>query len=125
MFADLNMLDRALKSDPKQSNNWRTSPEYFQSVEGGLKCGTLNISPAWFEQGHEVFRCLSHVCINLISTADQRALPEGVVRSYEREPDLRVVEKKPVVICIDGRYPQHSPTGTIQLGCAGPTAVRI
>jgi len=56
MFADLKMLERALKMDPKPSVNWRTSPEYYVPVAGGLKAGNLNISPAWFEQGHEVFR---------------------------------------------------------------------
>jgi len=56
MFADLKMLERALKMDPKPSVNWRTSPEYYLPVAGGLKAGSLNISPAWFGQGHEVFR---------------------------------------------------------------------
>ncbi|KAF8810593.1 hypothetical protein BYT27DRAFT_7091497 [Phlegmacium glaucopus] len=66
IFADLHMLDRALKSDPKQSNNWRTSPKYFESVEGGLKCGTLNISPAWFEQGHETNEHFLKVSLDLM-----------------------------------------------------------
>jgi len=55
MFADLKMLEQALKTDPKPSSNWRTTPENYQPVEAGLKAGTMSISPAWFEQAHEVF----------------------------------------------------------------------
>ncbi|KAF8799919.1 hypothetical protein BYT27DRAFT_7263528 [Phlegmacium glaucopus] len=96
------MLDWALKVDPKLSNNWQTSPEYFQLVEGGLKCGTLNISPARFEQGHEVFRCLLHVCMNLISTTNQRALPEGVVRPYEGGPTCEWLRKSRSLFALMG-----------------------
>jgi hypothetical protein len=53
MFADLKMLEPALKMDQK-SNNWRASPEYYRSIINGLKPGSINCSPAWFEQGHEV-----------------------------------------------------------------------
>ncbi len=35
MFADLKMLERALKMDLKPSVNWRTSPEYYVPVAGG------------------------------------------------------------------------------------------
>ena len=59
MFADLKLLERALKMDAKPSSNWRSTPESYHSVEGGLKAGSMNISPAWFEQGHEVFRLQS------------------------------------------------------------------
>lgn len=55
MFATLKMLESALKINPKLSKSWRTSPENYQAVKDGLKPGTMNISPAWFEQGHEVF----------------------------------------------------------------------
>ena len=68
MFADLKMLERALKLDLKPSSNWRTTPETYRPVEGGLKAGTMSISPAWFEQGHEVFSPLQ-VFINLIGRA--------------------------------------------------------
>lgn len=59
MFADLKMLEPALKMDRKTSKSWRTSSEYYHSVLDGLKPGSLNISLAWFEQGHEVFIYLS------------------------------------------------------------------
>ena len=53
MFADLKLLEPVLKN-PKSSNSWRTSSEYYRPVKNGLKPGSMNISPAWFEQGHEV-----------------------------------------------------------------------
>jgi hypothetical protein len=55
MFSDLKMLQSALKMDRKKSKSWRTSSEYYQPVIDGLKPGSMNISLAWFEQGHEVF----------------------------------------------------------------------
>jgi hypothetical protein len=55
MFADLKMLEPVLKFNPNPSTSWRLSPEYYQPVDNGLKPGSLNISPAWFEQGHEVY----------------------------------------------------------------------
>ena len=54
MMADLKMLEPVLKFNPNPSTSWRLSPEYYQSVINGLKPGSMNISPAWFEQGHEV-----------------------------------------------------------------------
>ncbi|KAF8801179.1 hypothetical protein BYT27DRAFT_7115442, partial [Phlegmacium glaucopus] len=66
MFRDLNMLNRALKLDNKPSGNWRTSPEYYWPVEGGLKAGSMNISPAWFEQGHESEEHKLKVSVDLI-----------------------------------------------------------
>lgn len=53
MFADLKSLEPVIKMDGKK-DNWRSGPEYFRPVTDGLKAGTFNISPAWFEQGHEV-----------------------------------------------------------------------
>lgn len=53
MFADLKLLEPVLKN-PNTSKSWRTSSEYYRPVANGLKPGTMNISPAWFEQGHEV-----------------------------------------------------------------------
>jgi len=55
MFTDLQALERMLKVDP-QSANWRIGPDFYRPVSRGLKPGTLNISPAWFEQGHEVLK---------------------------------------------------------------------
>jgi hypothetical protein len=54
MFADLKMLEPALKMNRNSSKSWRTSSEYYRPVLHGLKPGSMNISPAWFEQGHEV-----------------------------------------------------------------------
>ena len=53
MFTDLKALECMLKVD-QQSANWRIRPDFYRPVSGGLKPGTFNISPAWFEQGHEV-----------------------------------------------------------------------
>jgi len=54
MFIDLHQIEAVLKINQNQSTNWHSGPEFYRPVEGGLKPGTTNISPAWFEQGHEV-----------------------------------------------------------------------
>jgi hypothetical protein len=54
MFGDLRRLESVLKINTRHQTNWRTGPEFYRVVEGGLKPGTVNISPAWFELGHEV-----------------------------------------------------------------------
>jgi len=54
MFKDLKILERALKVHGGQSGNWRTGPRFFALIAGGLKEGVVNLSPAWFEQGHQV-----------------------------------------------------------------------
>jgi len=54
MFSDLKHLERMIKVDTGKSANWRSGPDYFHPIGDGLKPGTFNISPAWFEQGHEV-----------------------------------------------------------------------
>jgi hypothetical protein len=52
MFDDLKLLEKASKGG--HSGNWRTGPTFFTSIPGGLKAGVVNLSPAWFEQGHQV-----------------------------------------------------------------------
>ena len=37
----------------KTGSNWRNDPNLFQSGEEGLQ-GSVSLSTAWFEQGHEV-----------------------------------------------------------------------
>ena len=54
MFADLHDLESVLKVNYNQPTNWHAGPHFFCPVEGGLKPGTVNIAPVWFEQGHEV-----------------------------------------------------------------------
>ena len=54
MFADLKPLERMIKVDKSKQGNWRSGPDLFYPIPGGLKPGTFNISPSWFEQGHEV-----------------------------------------------------------------------
>ena len=54
MFADLKILEPVLKFSLNPSKSWRISPKYYQPIINGLKPGSMNISPAWFEQGHEV-----------------------------------------------------------------------
>lgn len=72
MFADLKMLEEILRMDPN-SNNWRTSPQSYRSVIDGLEPGNMNISPAWFEQGHEVFYLptVLQVFVSLIKQSEE------------------------------------------------------
>jgi len=58
MFSDLKPLEQVIKVDTSKSANWRLGPECFYTIPDGLKPGTFNISPAWFEQGHEVISAL-------------------------------------------------------------------
>lgn len=54
MFSDLCHIEAMLKVNHNHPAQWRDGPKFYQPVKGGLKPGTVNISPAWFEQGHEV-----------------------------------------------------------------------
>jgi hypothetical protein len=55
------MLDKKRKKTKKKCKapkagacaSWRTDPRYFHSGTLALQ-GTINISPAWFQQAHEV-----------------------------------------------------------------------
>ena len=51
VFKSLTTLQSLLKVE-LSGKCWRTSAEYYRPA--GLKSGTLSLSPAWFEQGHEV-----------------------------------------------------------------------
>ncbi|KIM34639.1 hypothetical protein M413DRAFT_144266 [Hebeloma cylindrosporum] len=53
MLEDLMILERVLKVQKTQLENWRSGPRYFTPVPGGLPVGIANLSPAWFEQAHE------------------------------------------------------------------------
>jgi len=56
-----NMLWNSLKdvqssfSIDNSSSSMRVSPMYYRKSHKGLKPGNLSLSPAWFQQGHEVF----------------------------------------------------------------------
>ena len=41
--------------DKKSGSNWRVDPKYFKPKETCHLCpGSLNFSPGWFQQGHQV-----------------------------------------------------------------------
>lgn len=54
MFEELKILEKTLKVQQSQTDNWRVGPNFFTQIPGGLKPGVVNLSPAWFEQGHQV-----------------------------------------------------------------------
>ena len=51
VFGSLSTLESLCKVD-KSNKCWWTVAEYYRLVS--LKAGTVSLSPAWFEQGHEV-----------------------------------------------------------------------
>ncbi len=57
-FEDLQISERSLQINSK-STSWRVNRTYFCSEEGWLKEGNVCLSPAWFQQAHEV-ACLIH-----------------------------------------------------------------
>jgi hypothetical protein len=84
MFADLKMLEPVLKMNPNPSPSWRTSSEYYRPVINGLKPGSLNISPAWFEQGHEVLvYYLCDLCHTQIEQSKEHLLKVSEVLKRE------------------------------------------
>lgn len=114
MFADLKMLEPALKMN-QNSSSWRTSSEYYRPVINGLKPGSMNISPAWFEQGHEVLLLFTSCSTSFYRSdwAVGGTSPESIGRTQEREPYLRVVKEEPMAIRIDWRDPEHYSTFVI------------
>jgi hypothetical protein len=50
------LLAPMLKKSVKVDSNWRTNQEWFKpsSENDVLTPGCVNVSPAWFQQGHEV-----------------------------------------------------------------------
>jgi hypothetical protein len=77
MFADLRDLESVLKVNWNRPTDWRSGPEFYRPAEDGLKPGTINISPAWFEQGHEV-HSHSDLRIYLIIDPDGRTFTEDL-----------------------------------------------
>jgi hypothetical protein len=54
MWRSIKELEPELKVD-RSSTNWRAGPRYYRSSPDNLlKPGVANMSPAWFEQGHDV-----------------------------------------------------------------------
>ena len=51
VFGSLSTLESLLKVD-KSNKCWQTLAKYYWLAS--LKAGTVNLSSAWFEQGHEV-----------------------------------------------------------------------
>src|SRR5712664_2547371 len=56
IWAASDLLAPSLEKSIKVDSNWRTDQEWFsQSSENvELTPGCINLSPAWFQQGHEV-----------------------------------------------------------------------
>lgn len=54
ILEDLLILEGLFNVEQSQPQNWRAGPNYFTPVPRGLPVGVINLSPAWFEQAHEV-----------------------------------------------------------------------
>ena len=65
MFRDLQSLESILKIHHTKTMNWCSGPEFYWSVENSLRPGTVNLSPAWFAQGHEAKHHLLKVSLDL------------------------------------------------------------
>jgi len=53
MWQDLETLQRSLQIN-KGGKSWRVAPTHYRVEEGWLKPGSVSMSPAWFQQAHEV-----------------------------------------------------------------------
>jgi len=53
IWQDLEVLQKSLQIK-KNGNSWRVAPTHFRVEEGWLKPGSASMSPAWFQQAHEV-----------------------------------------------------------------------
>ncbi|KAG1788773.1 uncharacterized protein HD556DRAFT_1447618 [Suillus plorans] len=55
IWAATDLLTLSLKKSVKVNGNWRTNSEWFKhsSEDVGLTPRCMNLSPAWFQQGHE------------------------------------------------------------------------
>jgi hypothetical protein len=56
----------------KEDSSWRTSPTYFNH-RAKTKPGIITMSPAWFQQGHEV--CVTSTLTVYTYTDDAVSLP--------------------------------------------------
>jgi hypothetical protein len=56
MWAASDFLSPSLEKSVKVDSNWQTSQEWFKqsSEHVGITPGCINLSPAWYQQGHEV-----------------------------------------------------------------------
>jgi len=53
IWNDMKILQKSLHMK-NNCNNWRVGPTHFRVEEGWLKPGSASMSPAWFQQAHEV-----------------------------------------------------------------------
>src|SRR5712691_1867902 len=51
---------RPLLKVPQSGRSWRDSLNYFHSGEGPQ--GSVNLSPTWFQQGHDMSDSVSRLC---------------------------------------------------------------
>jgi hypothetical protein len=56
MWAASDFLSPSLEKSVKVDSNWQTSQEWFKqsSEHVGITPGCINLSPAWYQQGHKV-----------------------------------------------------------------------
>ena len=55
IWKSLKILEPALRMEEKATANWRNHVMHYRPAEHcQLKPGTVSLSPAWFQQGHEV-----------------------------------------------------------------------
>jgi hypothetical protein len=52
-------MQNSIQSDHNGRASWRCSEGLFSDTSGELPAGCINVSPAWFQQGHEVSYQLS------------------------------------------------------------------
>ena len=84
MWKNLKTLQRSLLIK-KNVNSWRVAPTHFRVEEGWLKPGSVSMSPAWFQQAHEVctnrlviWFSLTYLYRNPMSSRFPRRLPRHI-----------------------------------------------
>ncbi|KAG1726801.1 uncharacterized protein EDB91DRAFT_1254172 [Suillus paluster] len=74
------LLTPTLERSVKVSGSWRTNEEWFGqgSGSGDITAGCINISPAWFQQGHETVSDLE------VSASLKGPLSEDILKAIAR-----------------------------------------
>ncbi|KAG2127614.1 uncharacterized protein EDB93DRAFT_1096413, partial [Suillus bovinus] len=80
IWAATKLLSPSLERSMKVDGNWRTNPEWFKhhSEDVGLPAGCINLSPAWFQQGHE------NLVDPEVSASLKGPLSEGILNAIAR-----------------------------------------
>ncbi|KAG2158040.1 uncharacterized protein EDB93DRAFT_1100824 [Suillus bovinus] len=80
IWAATDLLSPSLERSVKVDGNWRTNPEWFKHhlEDVGLPAGCINLSPAWFQQGHE------NLADPEVSASLKGPLSEGILNAIAR-----------------------------------------